>query len=107
MKSTATTIEKPKPGTKIPSKAVQMPSESRAPRRALTVQTPSESRASRRARTVQTPSESRSAADANAEPQTVPNSATAPVASRAITMIESPPSIRRDVIRPHVIDVYA
>ena len=107
MKSTATTIEKPKPGTKIPSKAVQMPSESRAPRRARTVQTPSESRASRRARTVQTPSESRSAADANAEPQTVPNSATAPVASRAITMIESPPSIRRELIRPHVIDVYA
>ena len=103
MKSTATVTEKPKKNTQTPGKAVPKPSESRAAGRARAVQPPSESRASRRARSVQTPGESRAAAEPNAEAQTVPP----PPASRAITMIESAPAIRREVARPHIIDVYA
>jgi len=106
MRSTATTIEGPKKSTEKPSKAVQTPSESRAPRRARTVQTPSESRAPRRARTAPTPGEKPASGAAAPAEQAAPSAAPTPTPRRAITMIESPPTIRREVAAPHAIDIY-
>ena len=107
MKSDAEVLDKPKRRTEKPSKAELSQSGSGASSRSRAVPVQSETRASRRSRSVPVPSESRDSSGAKAEQQAVAIAPAAPVAGRAITMIESQPVINRVATVAHVIDVYA
>ncbi|MDX2042497.1 MAG: hypothetical protein SF097_14850 [Acidobacteriota bacterium] len=71
------------------------------------VLSPRARRASNRAQAAPSPSENRAVNDVKARPTTIENSTSVPSQPRTITLVESQPTIRREIAEPHAIDVYA